>query len=323
MVYFAPNLTPWVQPLDAGIIRCFKAHYRRRFLTDALQRDELGEADIYNINLLQVLQMATAAWDDVTPETIQNCWKHTGIQRDPITIRLPAPTLTQKGWSIIMKFASTTGMTLPSAENELKALFKDQYNDEDWRPALKVVTESEPDDNVIEAISKLQELTLGAPATPSSIAEGSEIDIPEYNDALMDVGDSIRALKQRNRLFGDTLKPCNFIELEGEEEEVREEVRLRTDDEIVAEVTREEAKLDGEDTDVDEDKEDTDNDEKPGMTLAEMMDTAMRLENEAPTAGGCGSEVAKILRRFRLELRRTMDLEAQQTTLDRYFTRDP
>ena len=98
MVYFAPNLTPWVQPLDAGIICCFKAHYCRRFCGNALKRDDLGEADIYNIDLLQVLQMATAAWEDITPETIKNCWKHTGIQREPLTVRLPAPTLKQQGW---------------------------------------------------------------------------------------------------------------------------------------------------------------------------------------------------------------------------------
>ena len=61
MVNFAPNLTPGVQLLDARIIHCFKAHYSWHFLTDALQHEELGEADIYNINLLQVLQMATAA----------------------------------------------------------------------------------------------------------------------------------------------------------------------------------------------------------------------------------------------------------------------
>lgn len=73
MVYFAPNLTPWVQPLDAGIIRCFKAHYRKRFCKNALECDELGEANIYEIDLLQVLNMATDAWDDVTPDTIKNC----------------------------------------------------------------------------------------------------------------------------------------------------------------------------------------------------------------------------------------------------------
>ena len=27
LIYLEPNLTPYVQPLDAGIIRCVKAHY--------------------------------------------------------------------------------------------------------------------------------------------------------------------------------------------------------------------------------------------------------------------------------------------------------
>ena len=31
LIYFEPNLTPYVQPLDAGIIRCMKAHYQRAF----------------------------------------------------------------------------------------------------------------------------------------------------------------------------------------------------------------------------------------------------------------------------------------------------
>jgi hypothetical protein len=31
LVFFAPNLMAFVQPLDAGIIHCFKAHYRRSF----------------------------------------------------------------------------------------------------------------------------------------------------------------------------------------------------------------------------------------------------------------------------------------------------
>jgi hypothetical protein len=172
IVYFGPNLTSWVQPLDAGIIRCFKAHYRQRFCKSALERDELGEVNIYGINLLQVLQMATAAWDDVSPETIRNCWKHAGIQRNPIMIRLPAPTLVQQGWSIILKFASGSDMTLPQAEAELQALLKHQYNDDDWRPALKVVTECEPDDNVIEAVSKLRESMSVTPPIPPSIPNG-------------------------------------------------------------------------------------------------------------------------------------------------------
>ena len=319
MVYFAPNLTPWVQPLDAGIIRCFKAHYRRRFCKDALERDELGEVDIYKINLLQVFRMATEAWNEVTPEMIRNCWKHAGIQRDPITVRLPAPTLVQQGWSIILKFASGSDMTLPKAEAELQVLFKDHYNDSDWRPALKLVTECEPDDNVIEAISKLRESMSAMTPTPPSVSEESSTHLLEYNEALEDLGHSIGTLKKRNRLFKDVLTANEFVELEGEDEE-EEEVKLRTDGEIVEEVTRELAGPEGET--VDEVEEDNDSDDEEPLSLAEMMDAAMKLENGAPMVGGCGTELSALCRRFRIELRRAMDQEARQTTLDRFFVRD-
>ena len=202
MVYFGANLTSWVQPLDAGIIRCFKAHYRQCFCKNALERDELDEADIYNINLLQVLQMATLAWDDVTPETIKNCWKHIGIQRDLITICLSAPTLVQQGWTIILKFASQSDMSLPQAEAELQALFKDQYNDGDWRLALKIVTECELGGDVIKAISKLRESASAEPHARSSVLNDKpDINLPKYNDALKDLGHSMKALRERNWLF--------------------------------------------------------------------------------------------------------------------------
>jgi hypothetical protein len=74
--FFAPNMTSFVQPLDAGIIRCFKAHYRRAFCERAIELDDAGVDDIYQLNLLKVMLMAKAAWDAITPETIKNCWKH-------------------------------------------------------------------------------------------------------------------------------------------------------------------------------------------------------------------------------------------------------
>ena len=73
LIYFKPNLTAWIQLLDARIIRCFKAYYRRQFCQEALKRDTSGEADIYSFNLLETLHMAHNAWDDVTLETIKNC----------------------------------------------------------------------------------------------------------------------------------------------------------------------------------------------------------------------------------------------------------
>ncbi|EIN10152.1 DDE-domain-containing protein, partial [Punctularia strigosozonata HHB-11173 SS5] len=72
--FFTPNLTAAVQPLDAGVIRCVKAHYRIAFCIRALDLDDAGEANIFKINLREVMHMALKAWEDVSPETIAHCW---------------------------------------------------------------------------------------------------------------------------------------------------------------------------------------------------------------------------------------------------------
>jgi hypothetical protein len=77
--FIAPNMTAFVQPMDAGIIRCFKAHYRREFCSRAIELDNLGEHDIYEIDLLEAMILAREAWKSVENTTLKNCWKHTGI----------------------------------------------------------------------------------------------------------------------------------------------------------------------------------------------------------------------------------------------------
>jgi hypothetical protein len=79
LLYFEPNLTAFVQPLDARIIRCFKAHYRKAFCQCAIELDDAGERDIYKIDLLESLTLAKEAWDAVSEQTISNCWFHTQI----------------------------------------------------------------------------------------------------------------------------------------------------------------------------------------------------------------------------------------------------
>ena len=79
LIYFESNLTPYVQPLDAGIIRCFKAHYCKAFCSHTIDMDYAGEEDIYRIYLLEIMLMVRQAWDAVTPQTIENCWQHTSI----------------------------------------------------------------------------------------------------------------------------------------------------------------------------------------------------------------------------------------------------
>ena len=72
---FAPNLTAHIQPKDQGIIRCFKAHYRARYIQRAIHRYNEGitPSDIYDIDQLQAMQIAEAAWNQVDTTTICNC----------------------------------------------------------------------------------------------------------------------------------------------------------------------------------------------------------------------------------------------------------
>jgi hypothetical protein len=78
--FFEPNMTSFVQPLDAGIIRTSKALYRKAFCARAVELDDAGEQDIYKIDLLEAIYMFQAAWRMVSPATIKNCWNHTQIQ---------------------------------------------------------------------------------------------------------------------------------------------------------------------------------------------------------------------------------------------------
>lgn len=79
--YLHPNTTSKIQPCDAGIIRSFKAYYRRRFnqkLLDAID-DGIGGAE--KISILEGIQLAVAAWQiDVKQQTIANCFLHCKIR---------------------------------------------------------------------------------------------------------------------------------------------------------------------------------------------------------------------------------------------------
>lgn len=78
---FHANLTAHVQPNDQGIIRCFKAHYRSKYIQRSVDRYEEGitPSDIYSINQLEAMRLADAAWDEVDVTTIRHCWIKAGI----------------------------------------------------------------------------------------------------------------------------------------------------------------------------------------------------------------------------------------------------
>ncbi|CUS10028.1 unnamed protein product [Tuber aestivum] len=77
--FLPPNTTSQLQPLDAGIIRTFKAYYRQAFLQLAILRDEENMQNPFKISQLEAMELGKEAWSKVTATTISNCWKHVGL----------------------------------------------------------------------------------------------------------------------------------------------------------------------------------------------------------------------------------------------------
>jgi hypothetical protein len=144
IVYFTPNITSHIQPLDAGTIRCFKVWYRQFFCEHAIELDNANEPNIYKINLLESMQIAERAWTMVALQTIKNCWKHTGIVPEDARGVAEVSSMEQVGWNIVHVFAELE-MTLPNAEMVLWMALAGLYRDEDWREALNMVNNTEPD----------------------------------------------------------------------------------------------------------------------------------------------------------------------------------
>lgn len=78
-VEFLPkNTTSFLQPMDQGIIRAWKAYYRRAWVSWTLT--EFGEGRYHSVlDIYDAIMMACRAWSQIKPSTFINCWIKTGI----------------------------------------------------------------------------------------------------------------------------------------------------------------------------------------------------------------------------------------------------
>jgi hypothetical protein len=85
--YLPPNMTLAVQPYDVGIIRTFKAYYRKRFNNLLLDGYNNNIDNLEKISILDAFRLAVPAWvEDVSPATITNYFRHCKIQTNDIIL---------------------------------------------------------------------------------------------------------------------------------------------------------------------------------------------------------------------------------------------
>ncbi|XP_031336955.1 tigger transposable element-derived protein 4-like [Photinus pyralis] len=77
LIFLPPNVTAVLQPMDQGVIRSLKSHYRQQLLFKLIRA--LDSNNDLKITLLDAVMMLVTAWGRVSSTTILNCFRHAGL----------------------------------------------------------------------------------------------------------------------------------------------------------------------------------------------------------------------------------------------------
>ena len=88
LVFLPPNTTSRTQPMDQGVIRNLKHHYRQLVLRRLTQCSDISD---FKLNVLDSLHYLHQSWEKVTPSTISNCFRHCGFISPSSSDSSPVP----------------------------------------------------------------------------------------------------------------------------------------------------------------------------------------------------------------------------------------
>ena len=155
LVFLPPNTTSVSQPVDQGIIRCLKAHYRKRLVKLILRCPDSNKA-LTKVSLLTALQLLASAWNEVSQATLVNCFKKGKISDKDQTIAIndeddpfkeineDLQELREKDSSLMPE--SMTAEDLASVDDAVTTRESTLTDEEIWEQATKI------DDDGVEDI---------------------------------------------------------------------------------------------------------------------------------------------------------------------------
>ena len=75
-----PNTTSVLQPMDQGVIRSLKAHYRKKVVRLCIRAVESNKP-LPKISIFQAMKHLVSSWNAVLKETIVNCFKKSNVSQ--------------------------------------------------------------------------------------------------------------------------------------------------------------------------------------------------------------------------------------------------
>lgn len=79
IVYFVPNVTSLIQPMDQGVISAVKRHYKTGFLRELLACQHEDKASALSFvkkwSVFDCMKILQTSWSSITTSTLRNSWK--------------------------------------------------------------------------------------------------------------------------------------------------------------------------------------------------------------------------------------------------------
>jgi hypothetical protein len=209
LVFLPPNVTSHVQPLDQGIIASFKAHYRRyvvQWIIAEAQKPANAENTLSAMRptFYQMMQWIHRAWtQDVTRDTIINCWRHANI--------VPAAWCAEEVADVDEDVAV---VQLQAELDELAHSAQGRWDESDGAIAAENVVELDGEREVHDLLDDAQIITMvttQGTEEPDSDEGGDPLPMPiSHGDAMSSVQKLKEYVMQHPEAFGVSL--CHLLD---------------------------------------------------------------------------------------------------------------